>query len=352
VIPGRCRGGWWALGANAASFLLLAVGTQAIARGASAPWNPAAWAAPWSGDVLLVLVGLLFLGLGFLMPLHAGVLNLGIHAQFLAGFSVAAAIARVPTIGPAARAGLALLAGGAAGALVGAVMIGLRRRFAVHEVLSGLLLGGAMVPVARTLSVAPAPLPALTFELSNLPPALRWAPGLGLGHPFVLTWGILLLSLGLLLAFLFAHVLRASAPGFDLRIVGSNPLAAVAAGVEVDRVQLSMLAAGGACAGLTGALQLWGQPAVALERWPLPLAFAGLTIALYGGGTVRGVIVAAALFAGWINAPGTLVSLGSPVWGPAVALLLVLPALWNLPRLLPDQGAPRALWRTRHREPY
>jgi len=36
----------------------------------------------------------------------------------------------------------------------------------------------------------------------------------------------------------FAHVLRASSPGFDLRIVGSNPLAAVAAGVDVDRVQL------------------------------------------------------------------------------------------------------------------
>ena len=91
MIPGRMRGGRAALLANAIAFLALAIGTQVLARG-SLPWNPAAWAAPWSGDFVLVAAGLLFLGLGFLMPLHAGVLNLGVHAQFLAGFAVAAAI--------------------------------------------------------------------------------------------------------------------------------------------------------------------------------------------------------------------------------------------------------------------
>jgi len=351
MMPGRVRGGRTALLFNVLAFLALAVGTQVVARG-SVPWNPAAWAAPWSGDLVLVTASFLFLGLGFLMPLHAGVLNLGIHAQFLVGFAVAAAITRAEAIDPSTRAGLALLAGALAGSLAGAAMIWLRSRFAVHEVLSGLLLGGAMVPVARALSVTPTTPPALTFELTTLLAPLQWAPDLGLGHHFVLAWGILLLSLGVLLAFVFARFLRASVSGFDLRIVGVNPLAAGAAGIDVDRIQLWTLAAGGACAGLTGALQLWTQPAVALERWPLPMAFAGVTIALYGLGSVRGVIVAAALFAVWLNAPGTLAVLQVPGWGAAVALLLVLPALWNLPRLLPDQGAPRSLWRTRHRETY
>ena len=54
MIPGRMRSGWvpWAL--NGAAFLLLALGTQMIARQA-APWDPAAWSAPWSGDVILTL---------------------------------------------------------------------------------------------------------------------------------------------------------------------------------------------------------------------------------------------------------------------------------------------------------
>jgi len=349
VIPGRVRGGWGAVAANAAAFLLLALGTQILARQAS-PWDPSAWAAPWTGDVILVLATLLFVGLAFTMPLHAGVVNLGIFAQFLAGFSVAALVARDASIDPAVRAGLALLAGAGAGALTGAAILWLRWRFAVHEILSGLLLGGAMAPWALAVSKAPSSLPALTFEAGAFQGAPPFAPGLGLGHPVTLAGGILLLAFGVLVAVVFAHVLRASALGFDLRIVGSNPLAAVAAGVNVDQVQLALLTAGGACAGLSGALQLWTHPSVALERWPFPLAFAGITIAVYGLGSVRGILAASILFAIWLNVPGTVVSLGDPRWGAAVAAILLLPAVWILPRLLPDQGAPRALWRTRHRE--
>jgi simple sugar transport system permease protein len=351
VIPGRVRGGWRAIAANAAAFLLLALGTQILARQAS-PWDPSAWAAPWSGDVILVLATLLFLGLAFTMPLHAGVVNLGIFAQFLAGFSVAALLTRSASIDPGSRAVLGLLAGAGAGAFVGAVILWLKWRFAVHEVLSGLLLGGALAPTARAASLAPSALPALTFEAATFQGAPPFAPGLGLGNHATLVGGILLVALGVLVALAFAHVLRASAYGFDLRIVGSNPLAAVAAGVNVDQVQLGMLAAGGACAGLAGALQPWTHPSVALTRWPFPLAFAGITIAVYGLGSVRGLLAASILFAIWLNVPGTLVSLADPRWGAAVAALLVLPAAWTLPRLLPDQGAPRALWRTRHRETY
>src|SRR5207245_9914396 len=101
------------------------------------------------GAVILVLATLLFLGLAFTMPLHAGVLNLGIFAQFLAGFSVGALVARSASIDPGARAVLALLAGAGAGALVGAVILWLKWRFAVHEILSGLLLGGAFAPLAQ-----------------------------------------------------------------------------------------------------------------------------------------------------------------------------------------------------------
>jgi len=349
VIPGRVRGGWGAVAANAAAFLLLALGTQILARQAST-WDPSAWAAPWTGDVILVLATLLFVGLAFTMPLHAGVVNLGIFAQFLAGFSVAALVARDASIDPAARAGLALLAGAGAGALTGAVILWLKWRFAVHEILSGLLLGGALAPWARAVSQAPSSLPALTSEAAAFQGAPPFVPGLGLGHPVTLAGGILLLAFGVLVAVVFAHVLRASALGFDLRIVGSNPLAAVAAGVNVDQIQLALLTAGGACAGLSGALQLWTHPSLALERWPFPLAFAGITVAVYGLGSVRGILAASILFAIWLNVPGTVVSLGDPRWGAAVAALLLLPALWILPRLLPDQGAPRALWRTRHRE--
>jgi len=350
VIPGRLRTGWapWVL--NAVAFLALAAGTQWIAR-QSGPWDPSAWSAPWSGDVILVLATLLLLGLAFAMPLHSGVLNLGIYAQFLAGFAAAAVVARLTAIEPNARALLAALAGAGAGALTGLVILGLKWRFAVHEVLSGILLGGLLAPAARAAPLAHASLPALTVEAA-LPGAPPWASGFGLTNHVMLVGGVAALAFGILVAVAFAHVLRASAPGFDLRIVGSNPLAAVAAGVDVERAQGYMLTSAGACAGLAGALQLWTHSSSALERWPFPLALAGLTVAVYGRGSTRGVLAASVLFAAWLSFPGTPVFLGDPGWIAAVAALLLLPALWVLPRLSPDQGAPRSLWRTRHRESY
>jgi len=349
VIPGRCRGGVWAVVANVAVLASLVVGTQFLSRELGA--GPAsALTAPWSGDVILVASGLLFLGLAFLLPLHAGLLNLAIHAQFLAGFAAGSLVPQYLDLTPGGEASIALAIGAAAGAAVGIVVAWLKRRFAIHEILSGLLLGAAMVFVPRVAGMGPVAPSALTIGLGSLVGALPWAPGLKLPPNLVLAWGILLLALGLVLGFLAAHFLRASVKGFDLRAVGSNPLAAVAAGVDVDGMQTWMMALGGACAGLTGALQLWSLPAVALERWPFPLGFAGLAVVFLGAGSLRGVLLVALILAVWLNLPGSTDVLGSPEWGAAVAFLLVLPSLWIVPRLLPDQGAPRAIWRTGHRE--
>jgi simple sugar transport system permease protein len=350
-VPGRCRAGRPELFANAVALLVLIVGTQIAARG-SLPWSPAAWATPWSGDIVLVTAGLLFLGLGFLTPLHAGVVNLALYAQFLAGFALATAVTRAAGLDPAVRAGLSLAAGAGAGMLVGALVLWLRRRFAVHEILSGLLLAGALLPLARATAVATTTPPALTLQLSLLTDPLHLGPALALPRKLVLAWGILLLSLGLVLSILLAHFLRASARGLELRVLGANPLAAIAAGVNVDRVQLATMVVGGACGGMCGALQLWTQSAVALERWPLPLAFAGLTLVCYSLGSLRGLILVGAVFTAWLTVPGTMAVLAVPGFGALVALLLVLPALWVLPRPTPDQGSPRAAWRTRHREPF
>jgi len=346
---GRCRAGRREILANLLVVLALFAGTHALAIG-GLELNPSAWSAPWSGDVVLVSAGLLFLGLAFLMPLHAGLLNLAVHAQFLAGFAVGAVIIQNVAIDPRAQAGLCLLCGAVAGAVTGVVVAWLKQRCAIHEILSGLLLSAAFSPLALTLAVDRVTPPALTIELSALADRLSWGEALRLPPNLVLAWGILLLSLAIVLGLLFAHYLRASVWGFEVRASGSNPLAAVATGMDVDRVQLTVMAMGGACAGLTGALQLWTSPAVALERWPFPLGFAGVAVAFLGFGSVRGSIVAALLLGAWLNTPYARDVLTQPGYGAAVGVLLLLPALWTLPRIFPEYGAPRAIWRTRHRE--
>jgi ABC-type uncharacterized transport system permease subunit len=349
ILPGRCRGGKIQILANGLLVLGLFAGTHALALG-SVDLNPAAWAAPWTGDVVLVSAGFLFLGLAFLFPLHGGLLNLGIHAQFLVGYAVGAAVAD-GGMDPAAGAWMALGAGALAGAAAGFLMAWLKQRFAIHEILSGLLLGAAMLPLGRSVAIDHVSPPAITIELGPLGAPFQFAPGLSLPPSFVLTWGILLLAAALVLGLLFSHLLRNAVAGFAVRAAGANPLAAVATGVEVERVQMWLLAFGGACAGLTGALQLWTPSAVALERWPFPLGFAGMVVAFLGFGSVRGALLAALVLAAWLNTPGAAAALQHPGWGALIAFLLLAPALWVLPRLQPEQGAPRSIWRTRHREP-
>jgi len=349
TLPGRARAGRRELFANALTLLVLIAGTHAVAVGAL-DWNPSRWTAPWSGDVVLVAAGLVFLGLAFLVPLHAGMINLGIHAEFLAGYSVGALIVRGRVFGPAGEAGLGLVAGALAGALVGVVISVLRRKFAVHEILSGLLLGSVFVPIARAISVERVTPPALSIDLPALTQPLRWVPGVGLAPNVVLGWGILLLTFSLVAAVMFANFLRTSVSGFEVRATGSNPLAAGAVGTDVEGIHRSMMALGGAFAGLTGALQLWTSPAVALERWPFPLGFAGIAVAFLGLGSLRGAAIVAIILAAWLNTPYVGTVLANPSYGAAAAALLLLPALWVLPRTFPDFGAPRSIWRTRHRD--
>jgi ABC-type uncharacterized transport system permease subunit len=349
MTPGRCRAGRREILANLLVLLLLFAGAYALSKGVL-DFDFSRWTAPWTGDVVLVAAGLLFLGLAFLVPIHGGMINLAIHAQFLAGFGAGALIARMAGLEPGAQAGLGLAAGAAIGALIGLTCAWLRQRFAVHEILSGLLLTAALVPVARVLSMDRLTPPALTIELPAITEPLRVGAGPELAPSMVLTWGILLLALSMVVAVLFAHFLRSSVSGFEVRASGSNPLAAVAIGTDVEGIQRSMMALGGACAGLTGALQLWTSTSVALERWPFPLGFAGLAVAFLGLGSLRGAAFVAFALAAWLNTPFVGAVLTEPGYGAALAALLLLPALWVFPRLFPDVGAPRAIWRTRFRD--
>ncbi len=207
-----------------------------------------------------------------------------------------------------------------------------------------------LTPVARAVSIDRVAPPALAIDLPALTEPLRSATDLDLAPTVVLGWGILLLTLALALAIMFAHFLRSSVSGFEVRASGANPLAATAVGTDVAGLQRSMMAMGGACAGLTGALQLWTTPAIALERWPFPLGFAGIAIAFLGLGSMRGAVFVALVLAAWLNTSYAGDVLSVPGYGAGAAFLLLLPVLWVLPRSLPDSGAPRSIWRTRHRD--
>jgi simple sugar transport system permease protein len=196
-----------------------------------------------SGAVLAA-TPILYAAAGEIIAELSGVLNLGVEGMMLVGamvaFSVEATIGSLWT---------AVLAGMAAGAIVGCVHAVLTVTLAVDQVVSGLaitLFGtGVSSYLGRPyISVhVPARLPPVAV------PGLAHLPYLG---PILFEQNALILASYVLVPALWAF-LRYSGPGLSLRAVGESPRTADAMGIDVFAVRYAAVTFGGMMAGLAGA---------------------------------------------------------------------------------------------------
>jgi general nucleoside transport system permease protein len=257
---------------------------------------------------LRIATPLMLAALGGILAERAGTFAVGLEGQMLAG-----AFFGVLTTHAASSAGLGLAAsalGGAAMALV--VMIATVRFQAEHMVtgiasnilalgLTSFLLraaaGGGSAPSIRVPLLEAWAVPGLSALPLVGPLLFRQPP---------LTYLALLLVVPLVL-FLFR-----TRAGLTLRAVGENPVAAFAAGANPDRVRALAILAGGALAGLAGAVLSLQQVGTFTD---------GMT----GG---RGYLVLAAIIVGRWMPLGTLVA--CLVFGAAEALSLRVQA-FSLP---------------------
>jgi simple sugar transport system permease protein len=135
--------------------------------------------------------------------------------------------------------------------------------------------------------------------------------------------------LGLLLALVISFVLRRTQFGFELRVLGDSPAAALWAGINVPRRIILALAISGALAGIAGAAELAGNQHRLSDFFSPGFGFTALVVALVGRATPSGT-VAAALFFGALAAGGGSMeriaqvpaSTGLVVQGTVIAILV------------------------------
>lgn len=237
-------------------------------------------------SVLVRWAPLALAGLAAAVAFQAGVWNIGIEGQLLAG--AVAALVTAPLAGPWAALVAGALAGllwaGLAGAFMrrqGAslVIVTLMLNF-IAELLVGLLVNG---PLQEPMGVYPqsAPLPAA----ARLPviAGTRAHAGLALAA----------LCVGVAWWFMARTV-----TGFRLRLTGANERAARASGgVDTEAMRLGALLASGALAGLTGAGELTGVTGILFERFSPGYGFTAIAVALAGALHPLGVAGAAFFFA-------------------------------------------------------
>jgi ABC-type uncharacterized transport system permease subunit len=298
----------------------------------SASWDAvtAAYGALFSGafggsgplsETVVAATPLMLAGLGVALGFRAGLFNIGAEGQLLAG-GMAAGLAGFSLHGlpVVIHLPLALLAGFAGGALWGFIPGILKARTGAHEVITTIMLNYVMINLSLyLLSSSLYRRPGRVDPISKVVDVSSRLPHLA-GQGLRLNAGIIV---ALLAAAGVAWLLGRSTWGFELRVAGTNPDAALTAGIDVGRATVVAMSLSGALAGLAGANQVLGVQFSLAPGFSAGIGFAAITVALLGRASPVGVVLAALLF-GALQAGGLNMQAAT---GTPVDIVIVIQSL-------------------------
>ncbi|HEX9245404.1 MAG TPA: ABC transporter permease [bacterium] len=262
-------------------------------------------------ETLVKATPLILTGLAVLVPARMRLWNIGAEGQFQLGAIGAAAVALFTPLGRSPGAVPAVLvAGMAAGAAWCLVPAALRAWLRVNETITTLLLNYVALLFVDYLIYGPWKDPASRgFPLSATFPAAAKLPVLVSGTR---------VHLGLLLAVAaavaVAIMLSRTRWGFEIRVIGDNPVCARYAGIDLVRNTLLVMGVAGALAGLAGAGEA-SAIAGRLQRGLSPgYGYTGIIVAwLAKLNPIAAVLVAVLLGGLFLGGDALQISLGLPI---------------------------------------
>ncbi|OPL08571.1 MAG: ABC transporter permease [delta proteobacterium ML8_F1] len=236
---------------------------------------------------------MLFAALGVTVAFKAGLFNIGISGQMLAGGFLATVLIGYSDLPWMLAKPLVLVIAGTAGALAGGFIGYLKYRFNINEVVSSIMtnyiLAYLISFIINTAYVNPV---SRQSEYIN-PSAALTIKGVSVASVKVnLSIGIIL---ALLAAILLHYLINKTRLGFEIKAVGANRKGAQYAGINIGRTMVTAMMISGALAGLAGATFYLGyftsiQPGVLSG-----LGFNAIATSLLGNISPLGVILSSIL---------------------------------------------------------
>ncbi|MCC6318165.1 MAG: ABC transporter permease [Gemmatimonadaceae bacterium] len=249
----------------------------------------------FASSTLVRATPLILTGLAVGLAFRTGIINIGADGQLLGGAAAAAAMGYALHGAPSIVAiPFILLAASGAGAFVALGPAILRQRFGVLEVITTIMMNFVVLYAVGFLVRGPLQEPTGIYPQS---PALDAAfrlpfvvPGTRLHAGFVLA---------VVLAITLSWILRYTAAGFRVRVVGANPEAAhVASRINVGRLGMRVFLTSGALAGLAGGVEVTGVTLALYENLSPGYGFTAIAVALLGGLEPLGIAVSGIFFGG------------------------------------------------------
>lgn len=283
--------------------MLIALDANAI-DGYKALFSGAFGGADELADTAVKSMPLLLVGVGICIAFRAGVINIGGEGQIIAGAILSTLVAlALPDLPRVLLVPLVLIAGALGGGIWGAIPGALKAYANVNEILSTIMMN---IVAAQFMSFL---LQDWLIEEGAI--KIQQTERLSENSHLPLLPGGTRLHLGVLIAVLVAVLgyvlLFRSALGMRLRSVGHNPHASRYAGMGVKKSIVQALAFSGACAGVAGAVLVFGSESHRLigeggaAAFTQNAGFNGIVAALFGGLHPLATIPASFLFGGLLQ---------------------------------------------------
>jgi simple sugar transport system permease protein len=240
---------------------------------------------------------ILMTGTAVAIAFRAGYWNIGVEGQLLMGAAAAAGIGQVVHGWPTLVVLPLMIGGGAlAGAAWALVPALLRVRMGIDEVVTTLLLNPVALLVVQGLLHGPWKDPETGFPESPRIAESAEFPQLAEFIPFIdrsrLHLGFVIAIVLIVVAW---YVLGRTGTGLRVRAVGLSPHGARFAGIRVERTLLRVALVSGAVAGVAGVSEVAGIQFRLTEGVSPGFGYTGIVVAMLGGLTMPGVLLAGLL---------------------------------------------------------
>ncbi|GEO15094.1 ABC transporter permease [Microvirga aerophila] len=246
-------------------------------------------------STLVRMSPLLLASLAVIIPLRAGLFNIGAEGQIYIGALLSTLVALyLPEVLPSWIHVIACIGAGAlGGALWGLIPAALKAYRGTNEIITSLLLSYVAVYTVGAVLHAWLMEPGAPYPYSReIPDALVLPTFLSETEAHI---GVLI---AVAAALVIAVIFRQTTLGLSIQTVGHNPHAAVYAGLDVKRLTLSSFALGGAMAGLAGAFEVLGLKYRLFDHFSPGYGMQGIIVAFLAALSPLGSIVAAFFLAG------------------------------------------------------
>lgn len=292
-------------------------------------------------------------GLGIGLTFRVGLFNIGGTGQLIFGMIFATFVATRLELPFLIHMVVAVIAAIAGASLLGALVGFLKARTGAHEVILTIMLNYIAIYFFTFLMRDPA---LLQEERATGNPKADPAAATALfpklfGDEFSVHWGLIL---ALIAVVVYWWLMERSTVGFRLRMVGYNPDAARTAGINVERTYILAMALSAAFVGVAGANQSLGTSIGVTPSAHANIGFDAITVALLGGSSAPGVLLAGLLFGAFKAGSPSMQVLGvSPevlgIVQGAIVLFIAAPPLIRAIFGLPKPQNTNALGKLRER---